>query len=97
MLNPKQVRYLKAEAHHVEALYQVGKNKLGPTQIDLLMNGLKARELIKVRVLKSVDLDFAAFAHELASTLEAELVETKGHIITLFKAKAKESQFKLPQ
>ena len=41
MLTPKQVRYLKAEAHHVEALYQVGKNKLGPTQTDLLTNGLK--------------------------------------------------------
>ncbi len=97
MLTPKQVRYLKAEAHHVEALYQVGKNKLGPTQTDLLTNGLKARELIKVRVLKSVDLELDAFAQELATTLEAELVETKGHIITLFKAKAKESKFKLPQ
>lgn len=97
MLTAKQIRYLKAEAHHLEPLYQIGKNLLGETQNTLLTNGLKARELIKVRVLNSVELELKTFGPELASALNAELVEVKGHIITLFKQKAKESSYKLPQ
>lgn len=97
MLTPTQIRFLKSEAHHIDALYQIGKNKLGPTQTELLVNGLKARELIKVKVLKSVDLELDAFANELAASLNAHLIDIKGHIITLFKAKPSESRFKLPR
>lgn len=97
MLTPAQIRFLRGEAHHIEALYQIGKNKLGPTQVELLENGLKARELIKIKVLKSVDLDINAFTEELVSTLGAELIDIKGHVVTLFKAKSKESRFKLPK
>ncbi len=97
MLTPNQIRYLKSESHHIDALYQIGKNKLGPTQIELLVNGLKARELIKVKVLKSIELDLAEFANELVTTLDAYLIDVKGHVITLFRAKSKESRFKLPR
>jgi len=97
MLTPKQLRYLKAEAHKVEPLYQIGKNKIGDTQTDLLINGINARELIKVKVLKSSDIDVNEFALELARLVNADLIDVKGHIITLFKPKAKESNFKLPK
>lgn len=97
MLTAAQIRFLRGEAHHIEALYQIGKNKLGQTQLELLENGLKARELIKVKVLKSVELDINEFAEELVKTLGCEVIDIKDHIITLFKAKAKESRFKLPK
>ncbi len=97
MLTASQIRYLKAESHHVEPLYQIGKNQLGDTQLALLSNGLKARELIKVRIAKTLDLDITTFALELAASLDAHLVDVKGRVMTLFKAKAKESKFKLPQ
>ncbi|HKM02700.1 MAG TPA: YhbY family RNA-binding protein [Bacilli bacterium] len=97
MLTPTQIRYLKAESHQVEPLYQIGKNKLGVTQEALLNNGLNARELIKIKVLKSAELDLQAFGQELATLLKAELVDVKGHVVTLFKAKTKESSFKLPK
>lgn len=97
MLTPLQIRYLKAEAHHVEALYQIGKNKLGDTQLELLKNGINARELIKVKVLKNAEIDLDEFAMELAVALNADLIDVKGRVIVLFKTKGKESSFKLPK
>lgn len=97
MLTATQIRYLKSEAHHIEALYQIGKNKLGDTQLELLRNGINARELIKIKVLKNAEIDLDDFAMELAVALNADLIDVKGHTVTLFKKKAKESSFKLPK
>lgn len=97
MLTKQEVRYLKPFAHKTEALYQIGKNELGQSQIDLLRKGLAAREMIKIHLLTTVSETPKEVAEKLVSLLDATLVEIKGRNITIFRQKSKDSAFKLPK
>ena len=48
MLTGKQKRFLRHEAHHLNAIFQIGKDGLHETQIIGIDEALESRELIKV-------------------------------------------------
>ena len=59
MLSKKQIKYLRGLANTLTAKYQIGKNEITDSTIELLDNALTAHELIKVSLNKSVKyLDF---------------------------------------
>lgn len=97
MLTKLQHRHLKAMANQLKALYQLGKNDLGPSHIELFNNALTARELIKVSVLTSVVTPVKEIAEEVARLTEADLIETKGRTFVLYKRNLKAPKIKLPQ
>ena len=53
MLTGKQKRYLRSEAHHLKAIFQVGKEGVSANQIKGIDDALEAQELIKVKLLNS--------------------------------------------
>ncbi|MFA5660554.1 MAG: YhbY family RNA-binding protein [Bacilli bacterium] len=97
MLTKEQHRFLNAQANQLKALFQLGKNEIGPTHIDLLNNALGARELIKVTLLKSVDDDVKALAMDIAVKTNSDLIETKGRTFVLYRRNPKDPKIVLPK
>ena len=49
MLTGQQKRYLRSEAHHLNAIFQVGKEGVTHNQVKGINDALEAHELIKVK------------------------------------------------
>lgn len=85
MINSIQIQSLKAFAHHLKPVVQIGKNGVSASLIREIENSLAAHELIKIQ-LSAADKDAL---NELASSLcqqtGAQLVEVRGKIATIFK------------
>ncbi|MBG9367397.1 ribosome assembly RNA-binding protein YhbY [Streptococcus sp. NLN64] len=94
-LTSKQRAFLKAEAHHMKPIIQIGKNGLNDEIKTSIRNALDARELIKVTLLQNTDENI----HDVAETLEEEIgldtVQKIGRILILFKPSAKKENRKL--
>ena len=85
MLSPKQKRELKALASQLTIKYQIGKNEISDSLIDVLNKALIAHELIKIDVMKGCALPVMEVAVDIANRLKAELVEVMGRVIVLFR------------
>ena len=97
MLTKTQKKYLKGEAQKLTAQYQIGKNLLGPTQIDLFDKGLRARELIKISVQRGAVDEIPQIIDHLCTVLNAELIEVRGHVITLYRQNKLNPRYTLPE
>lgn len=96
MLNGKQKRYLRALVSKEKALFQIGKEGINDNFIDLLKSAIKARELIKISILKTCDLEANEVAIDLAAASNSEIVQIIGRTIILFK-QSKEKKIVLPK
>ena len=97
-LSPTQKKYLKAEAHNLSPVVQIGKAGLTASLIKEVVSSLSAHELIKVKVLQDKE-ERDALAERLVDCTESSLVYVLGDVIILFKQKkdpAKRS-YKLPR
>ena len=95
MLTGKQKRYLRGKAHHLNAIFQIGKDGLHETQIIGIDEALESRELIKVKILESCQQDKNEIASELSLKLDAEIVQILGRTIILYRESEKEI-YRLP-
>ncbi|EGJ27158.1 ribosome assembly RNA-binding protein YhbY [Streptococcus porcinus] len=95
MLTSKQRAFLKAEAHSLKPIVQIGKNGLNNQVKTSVRHALDARELIKVTLLQNTDENI----HDVAETLEDEIgcetVLKIGRILILYKVSAKKENRKL--
>ncbi|MGQ0440148.1 ribosome assembly RNA-binding protein YhbY [Bacillus sp. B-TM1] len=85
MLTGKQKRFLRAQAHHLTPIFQVGKGGVNENMIKQIADTLEARELFKVSVLQNCEFDRREVAEELAKGARAEIVQVIGfalYIIT---------------
>ncbi len=96
MLNGKQKRYLRSLAVNMKSIFQIGKDGLNENLYISLNDALKARELIKINVLKSCDLDITDIEENIVKNTNCELVQTIGKTIVLYKKNIKESKIILP-
>ena len=85
MLNPKQKRELKSLASTLKTRYQIGKNEISDSLIDMLDKALTAHELIKIDVMKGCSLPIMEVALDIANRLKSELVHVMGRVIILFR------------
>ncbi|OQC10167.1 MAG: RNA-binding protein YhbY [Tenericutes bacterium ADurb.Bin087] len=97
MLTKKEMRYLRGLSNKLKAQYQLGKNEITDSFLSLLEKALVAKELIKVHVLQSVDKEVTSLALDVASRLNATVVETKGKTFTLYRQNVKEPKIKFPR
>ena len=96
-LTSKQRAFLKSKAMTIEATYHVGKNSITPELTASLEDALKARELIKVSVLKNCMDDPATVAQTVAERTRSTLGQVIGRKFVLFKPDPKDTKYPLPK
>jgi len=97
LLTGKQKSFLRSEAHHLKAIFQVGKDGVTENMLDQLNAVLEKRELIKVRVLQNCLDDKHDVAEQLADGTDASIVQIIGKQIVLFKESSEHKQIDLPE
>ncbi|HHY20316.1 MAG TPA: ribosome assembly RNA-binding protein YhbY [Bacilli bacterium] len=96
MLTGKQKRFLRAKAHHLSPIFQVGKGGVNENMVKQIEEALEARELIKVSILQNCDDDRYEVAEALSEQANAELVQVIGHVIVLYKESKEKKTIELP-
>lgn len=81
----KERAALRAEAHHLTPLVHVGHQGLTPTVFQALDDALRARELVKVQLARTVDLPVRDVADALATAVGAAVVQMIGRTTTLYR------------
>lgn len=89
-MNSKERAFLRGQAMKMPAILTIGKGGVTAEVIAQLDDALEARELIKINVLKNSDLSAKDIAADIAKQAEAEVVQTMGNKITLFRFSKKE-------
>lgn len=84
-MNTSDRAKLRSIAMTEKAITQVGKNGVTDTVLKQVDEQLTARELVKVSVLRNSDDDVKTVAAALADALGAEIVQTLGFKITLYR------------
>lgn len=94
MLSSNDKKALKSIANTLENKYQLGKNGITDTSVDMFDKALTANELIKIDVMKSVTTEIMELALDLSSKLNAEVVNVIGRAILLYRKNPKNSKIK---
>ena len=85
MLTSKQRAALKSIASTEDTILQVGKNGIVDTLVTQVSDALKAREIVKMKVLEGAMLTPAEAAAELSEKTKSEVVQVIGNKLVLFK------------
>ena len=93
-LTGKQKRYLRAEAHHLTPIVQIGKGGLTNEIKTSIRKALDARELIKVAILQNSDAGINDVAEEIEE-MSFDVVQKIGRILVVFKVAEKRENRKL--
>ncbi len=86
MLSSKERASLRAQANSLDVLFHVGKGGVGDTLIAQTDDALRARELIKLKVLTETSpLSVREAADALASATGADVVQVIGGVMVLYR------------
>ncbi len=96
MLNGKQKRFLRAKAHHLSPIFQVGKDGVNDNMVKQIGEALEKRELIKISVLQNCMEDKDIVAEQIVDQTNAFLVQVIGNTIVIYKESEENKQIKLP-
>ena len=94
-LTSKQRAQLKGLAMSIDTIVQIGKGGISENTVTQVNDALRARELIKGRVLENSLLSAREAAEALAEECGAEVVQTIGSKFVLYKRNAKEPKIAL--
>lgn len=96
-LTGKQKRHLRALAHQVEPVVQVGKAGLTESVVAQVRDQLKAHELIKVRFSKECESQPEDAALPLTVDADCHVVQKAGRVLTLYKRHDNKPKIELPR
>lgn len=88
-MTSKERAKLKSIASKEDTILQIGKNPLGDTFIKQVTDALKARELIKIRVLETCEMLPLEAAQAISEEVGCEIVQVIGSKIVLFQKRPK--------
>lgn len=97
MLTGKQRRHLRALAHPLKPLVQVGKAGIDEGLVAAVDQALADHELIKVKVGESANLDRHEAADAIAAQTHSEIAQVLGNTIILYRPDPEDPQIKLPR
>ncbi len=96
-LTTKQRAYLRSLATNLDTIMQIGKGGVADALVKTVSDALKARELIKMRVLETTGETPRTIAEELAQACDAEVVTVIGSKIVLYKPNPEKMRIELPR
>ena len=85
MITSKQRAALRSQSNGMETIFQIGKGGISDMLVQQVEDALKAREMIKLRVLESAPVFARDVAQELVEKCGAEIVQVIGSRFILFK------------
>lgn len=85
MITSKQRSYLKSLAHHEEPICYIGKDGLTENVIKEMDVCLEKRELIKVKIQESSELNPKDTANQVVEILGAEFVQAIGRKFSVYR------------
>ncbi|KRL99843.1 ribosome assembly RNA-binding protein YhbY [Liquorilactobacillus satsumensis] len=85
MITGKQKRYLKAQAHSMRPVFQIGKEGLTDEWFEQVGHALEKRELLKVNVLQGAMLEAKEAAAAITANSEITVVQVIGHVLVLYR------------
>src|SRR5690606_21999248 len=97
VLTGKQRRHLRALAHGLRPIVQIGKDGIDAGLVKAADQALADHELIKVKVAEGAGLDRHEAADELAAQTHSEVAQVLGNIVLLYRPDPEEPQIKLPR
>ena len=97
MLSSKQRAYLRSLANSIDTIVMVGKGGLSEQILKQAADALKARELIKGKVLESCEISVSEAAEAIAEETHSEVVQVIGTKFVLYKKNEKEPKIVLPK
>lgn len=97
MLTSKQRAYLRSLANSIDTILMVGKGGMSEQITAQAESALKARELIKGKVLESCELSVREVADRLARETRSDVVQVIGTKFVLYKRNDKDPQIVLPK
>lgn len=89
-LTGKQKRFLRAEAHNMNPLFQIGKNGITEEVVGEFEEALEKNELMKVQLLQNTLLETEEVAEFIDEHSEIKVVQQIGRVLVLFKPSTKE-------
>ncbi len=96
-ITSKQRAHLRSLAHELSPVLQVGAGGVSQAFLTSLEEAFHNRELLKVRVVGTSDLNVKEAAGTVAEKLpEVEVVQTVGHVMVLYKPFPEEPEIELP-
>lgn len=95
-LTGKQRRALRAHAHHIAPVVQIGHEGATDSVITQIDEALAAHELIKVKVGADVTTEKDAFAGTLAERTRSEVAQIIGHMVVLYRRKPRAPKVEIP-
>ncbi|AOV07926.1 ribosome assembly RNA-binding protein YhbY [Sporosarcina ureilytica] len=96
MLTGKQKRFLRSEAHHLQPLFQIGKQGLTESVITQIEEALESKELIKVNILQNCSEDRKTISEKLSERVGLHVVQVIGNVLILYKESVDNKQIQLP-
>lgn len=94
-LSSKQRAALRARAHELNPVVQIGHAGLGPAVVQQVDHALRDHELIKVKLARECPLTLDEAALALAPATSASVVQRIGRILVLFRRNPKKPKVKL--
>ncbi len=96
-LTGKQVRHLRALAHHLQPLVYVGKEGVTEALVRAVDQCLEDHELVKVKLQVEAPLHRDEAADALSAALKADVAQALGRTVLLYRRHPREPKIKLPR
>lgn len=84
-MKPALKKFLRAKAHSLKPVVITGQHGVTPAVLGEIDLALEHHELIKVRVNAGERLERRAMVERICAETSAELIQTIGHIVTLYR------------
>lgn len=96
-LSNSQKKYLRKLSHKQRPVFQIGKQGLSENLFKQTAESLEARELIKINILQNSEEEVKEAAETIASSVDAEIVQTIGSTMVLYKESTNNKKIELPK
>ena len=96
MLTQKQKRYLKAQAHDLKPIIQIGKEGLSNNLLKTIDQALTAHELVKISILQNNNDEVQELILDISSRTRSDFVFHIGRQLIFYRS-SKNKKIKLPQ
>ncbi|MCD4702876.1 MAG: YhbY family RNA-binding protein [Methanosarcinaceae archaeon] len=86
-MNKEKMKELKRDASHIKPIINIGKKGVDEAVVAELKKQIKARHLVKVKVLKSASYedDIEVIAQKLSESTNSTLINIRGGTVVLYR------------